>query len=222
MALPKRTKKSQTKINVLISVVFHVVMIGGLLYLAARQGVLGNKMKQITAFRVKEEKPPEPPKPKTEPKPDEPKPVVAEAPKTAAPPPVAQPNQAPPPVSVSAAPPPAIGADFSFSDGAKVVQSSTDPIQAFKGYVEYSLRSRWNKPEGIDDTAFAVEVEVALASDGRIENFDWKSGSNDKAWDASVRAALAATKSLGRPLPKGFPPRVIVRFDAVAETETLQ
>ncbi len=222
MALPPRTKKPQTRTDLLISVVVHVVAIGGLAYFAASQGVLGTKMKQIAAFRVKEEKPPEPVKPKTEPKPEEPKPEVAQTPKSTAPPPVASPHQAPPPAAVSAAPPPSIGADFNFSDGAKVVQSSTDPIQAFKGYLEYSLRSRWNKPETVDDSAFVAEVEVALAPDGRIEGFDWKSGSNDKGWDASVRAVLASTKTLGRPPPKGFPSRVIVRFDAVADTETLQ
>ncbi len=222
MALPTRTKQSQSRTNVLISIVFHAVLVGGLFWLAASQGVLGTKLKEITAFRVKEEKPPEPVKPKTEPKPDEPKPEVAVTPKTAPPPAATQPNTAPPPVSVSDAPPPSVGADFSFSDGAKVVQSSSDPVEVFKGYLEYSFRSRWSKPEGIDDTAFVAEVEVAIAPDGRVEKVDWKSGSNDKGWDASVRAALAATKSIGRPPPKGFPARVIVRFDAIAETETLQ
>lgn len=223
MALPQRTKKSQTRTNLLISVVFHAVAIGGLFYLAARQGVLGTRLKEITAFRVKEEKPPEPPKPKEEPKPETPKPAVAETPKpTAAPPPVAPANAAPPPVVVSAAPPPAIGADFNFADGAKVVQSTADPVEAFKGFLEYSLRAKWNKPDGIDDTAFVAEVEVAIAPDGRIEGFEWRGGSNDKAWDASVRAALAATKSVGRTPPTGFPRRVVVRFDAVPDTEVIQ
>jgi hypothetical protein len=34
-----------------------------------------------------------------------------------------------------------------------------------------------------------------------------------------VRAALAATKSLDRPPPTNFPPRIVVRFDVQDATE---
>jgi type IV secretory pathway VirB10-like protein len=223
MALPQRKRKSQAKINLLISIVFHVLVGGGLLYLAARQGVLGNKMREITAFRVKEEKPPEPQKPKEEPKPEEPKPEVAQAPRpqpttTQAPPP----NQAPPPTAISDAPPAASAADFNFSDGAKVIQTPNDPIEAYKGFVEFSIRSRWNKPEGVDDSTFVAEVEVSLAPDGKIERYEWKSQTADKTWNNSIGVAMAATKNIGRPLPKGFPSKFLVRFDAVADTEAVQ
>ena len=222
MDRPARKRSKSAKTDLVISVVFHAVIIAGLFYLAARQGVLGKKLKEISAFRVKEEKPPEPPKPKEEePKPDVAKPEPA-APKANLPPPPAM-TAVPPPSAAppAAAPPPAITADFNFSDGAKAVQSTTDPVATYRSFVEFALRSRWTKPDEFEDSQFVAEVEVALAPDGRITGFDWKRGSNEKRWDDSVRAALASTKSISRPPPAGFPGRFIVRFDAVPDTEPI-
>jgi len=88
--------------------------------------------------------------------------------------------------------------------------------------VEYAFRSRWVKPDDINDVQFVAEVEVAIAPDGRVSATDWKRGSGDSRWDASVRAALQGTPHIGRPPPKGFPNRFVVRFDAVQETVPVQ
>ena len=59
---PKKKKKNSSKVNLTISAVFHALLIGALVYFAARQGYLGKKLKEITVYKVEKEKPPEPPK----------------------------------------------------------------------------------------------------------------------------------------------------------------
>ena len=49
---------------------------------------------------------------------------------------------------------------FEFHDGAKEVQSISDPNVIYKGLVEHALRSRWNRPEDIADENFVAEVNV--------------------------------------------------------------
>lgn len=225
MALPQRQKKKQSRLSLLVSVVLHVVLGVTLFLVAAREGILGKKMKEITAVIVpKEEKKPEPTKPKEEPK-TEPRPreeAKAAPPRAVAAPPAMA--AAPPPsgAPAAAAPPPAIGADFDFNDGAKAVQTTSDPVELYKQTVEYAFRSRWQKPDGIDDSQFVAEAEVALTPDGSVTKYDWKRGSGDTRWDASVKTALAQTKSIGRKAPKGFPPTVVVRFDTVIDSEPVQ
>ncbi len=104
------------------------------------------------------EKPPEPPKvepPKVEPPKVEP-PKMVETPK-AAPPTVAPPTVAPPPPELPA---------FEFAGG-KTVETSSDPVQLYKGYMEYTLRSKWDRPEDMDDDNYTVEVGVTVDKDGR-------------------------------------------------------
>jgi biopolymer transport protein ExbD len=50
---------------------------------------------------------------------------------------------------------------FEFSGG-KTVQSSSDPVQLYRGFVEYSLRSHWTRPENIADDNYVAEVDVLL------------------------------------------------------------
>lgn len=224
MALPQRHKKQQSRLSLVVSVVLHLVLGVALFIVAAREGILGKKMKEITAVIVpKEEKKPEPTKPKEEPK-TEPRPQEAKA---APPRAVTAPSavaSAPPPsgAPTAAAPPPAIGADFDFNDGAKAVQTTSDPVELYKQTVEYAFRSRWQKPEGLDDSQYVAEADVMLTPDGSVTRYDWKRGSGDAKWDASVKIALAQTKSIGRKAPKGFPGTVLVRFDTVVDSEPVQ
>ncbi len=221
MDIPERKKKKQSRVSFLVSIGLHVVLALGIFLLAAREGILGKKLREMTAVVVPAEKK-EPVKPKEEPKPE----VVKTEPKTEAPKatvaPAAVTSAAPPPVGTAAAPPPAIGADFDFNDGAKAVQTTSDPQALYKQRVEYAFRSRWQKPDGLDDTGYVVEVEVAVSQDGAVTGTNWKKGSGDKKWDDTVRDALASTKSVGSKLPKGFPDRFLVRFDAVADSEPVQ
>ena len=79
--------------------IFHGIIIGALIFVAAREGILGKDLKKIAVTMVPKEKPPEkpkekPPEPKPEvvpPKPEPPKPVatVAQIAKTEVTPPPA-------------------------------------------------------------------------------------------------------------------------------------
>jgi outer membrane biosynthesis protein TonB len=215
----KRKKRNSSKVNLLISLAFHGVLMIALVYFAARQGLLGKQLKKIAVEMVKEkppEKPKEPEKPKDEVPKAEPQKIVTapkiEAPKEA-PPPSANPVAAPPAVA-----PPAVDVSSFVFEGGKAVETSSDPVQVYKGLIEYSLHSRWNRPEDMDDHAFVAEVEVAVDRSGQISDPVWKKGSGNQRWDDSVRQALALAKGTSRPPPTNFPPRVTVRFDVVAAT----
>ena len=222
---PRTRRKRATQVSLVTSLVFHGAIIGALVFLAAREGYLGKQLKTIAVTMAPKEKPPEPEKPKEpekkpEPPPEKPKSEPEPQPR------VAPPEQAPPagPAAASTAPPPVAPppgqvAAFNFSDGAKVVESSSDPVQIFKGFVEFTLRSRWQRPEGLKDSDFVAEVDLRIDRDGKVTGSDWRRGSGHDGWDRSVRDALARTPSLGRPPPKGFPDRVLVRFDVVSEVD---
>lgn len=226
---PRKKKRNSSRVNLVASFVFHALVVAALVYFAAREGMLGKQMKkfavEMVAKEKKVEKPKEPEKPKEQ-KMDEPKTVKAELPKpTAAPGPrmaAAPPPSSAAPPPASAAPPAATVPAFDF-EGGKMVDTTSDPNVIYKNYVEYTLRSRWNRPDGIDDTAFIAEVEMAVASDGQVTAADWKRGSGEPKWDASVRQAVASVKAISRKPPTGFPPRFLVRFDVqAAEQQPVQ
>jgi len=218
-----RKQKKTSRLSVVISLVFHGVIIGALVFVAAREGILGKQLKKIAVTMVPKEKPPEE-KPKE--KPPEQKPP-AEEPKTDLPKPVLAtqaelPRATPPPSATATAPAGAPAATtlpaFDF-EGGKQVETTSDPNVIYKGFVEYTLRSRWNRPEGIYDENFVAEVELAIDREGRVQGTTWKKSSGDTAWDNSVKRVLATVSSIGRIPPKAFPDKVIVRFDVQAATE---
>jgi outer membrane biosynthesis protein TonB len=217
----QRRKVNSSKVNLTLSLVFHSLLIAVAFFFAARQGMLGKKLKEIAVTMVKEKKP-EPPKQKPEEPKPEPVKVVA-TPKVAAPEPVKAETAVAPPPTVSdvpiAAPPAAALPAFEFNDGAKDVQVTTDAGLIYKGLVEHALRTRWNRPEDVADDAFVAEVTVRVDSAGHLAGYDWLKGSGDARWDASVKQVLAQTKAFSRPPPKGFPEKFLVRFD-VESTKT--
>ncbi len=212
----KRKQRNSPKVNLIISAVFHGLILGGLLYFAAREGLLGKQIKKIAVEMVKE-KPPEKPKELEKPKvakievPKVETPKIAEVPKieppkeTAAPPPA---SAAPPAVAPPAAELPA----FAF-EGGKTVVSSSDPVQLYKGLLESTLRYNWDRPKDLDDHTYVAEVEVAVDSSGTISDPVWVKTSGHKQWDDSVRQAVASTPKVSRPPPKNFPGRVKILFD---------
>ncbi len=223
----QRRKVNSSKVNLTISVVVHSLLLALAFFFAAREGMLGRKLRQITVTMVPKEKKPEPPKEKpAAPKPEPPK--LAQTPKTVAPePPKVQTAAAPPPAAApavpAAAPPPATLPAFEFHDGAKEVQSTTDANVIYKGLVEYALRSRWTRPEDVADDKFVAEVNVEIDATGQLTGYQWLKGSGDQRWDHSVKQALAQTKAISRPPPKGFPGKFLVRFDVeAARTEPVQ
>jgi len=188
-------------------------------YFAARQGLLGKQMKKIAVEMVKEkppEKPKEPEKPKAEPPKVETSKVV-EKPKE-----VEEARIAPPPAATvpTVAPPAAELPSFEF-EGGKTVETSSDAVQIYKGYLEYALRSKWNRPDNLADDNYVAEVEVAVNRAGDVSDPVWRKGSGDPKWDESVRKVFAAVSRLDHSPPTNFPPRVIIRFDVQGETEPL-
>ena len=210
---PRKVKNS-SKVNLIISGVVHGAIVIALFYFAAREGFIGKKLQKIAVEMVKEKKP-EPEKPKPEPPKIEPpkvEPPKIEAPKVEtakAPPVTAPPVVAPPANDVPS---------FEF-DGGKAVNSESDPVQLYKGYIEYTLRSKWNRPENMPDDNYAVEVAVNVDKDGNISHPRWLSGSGDAKWDASVKDIFKMTSSIDRRPPTNFPPNVTIRFDVQEETE---
>ncbi|HXR03287.1 MAG TPA: TonB C-terminal domain-containing protein [Verrucomicrobiae bacterium] len=195
----------------MISFAFHAVLVLVLFYFAAREGLLGKKLNKIAVQMIKEkppEKPKEPEKPKIEPPKAEPPkietPKIVEAPPVAAPPVVAPPNSEVP--------------SFEFGGG-KAVETSSDPVQLYKGYMEYILRQKWNRPDDEADDDFVAEVAVSVDRQGNIENSTWLKGSGDDKWDATVKQVFNVVKNIDRPPPTNFPPRVTIRFDVQEQTE---
>jgi outer membrane biosynthesis protein TonB len=209
-----KPKKNSSKQSAMISLVLHGLLVGALVYFAAREGLLGKKLQKISVQMVKE-KPPE--KPKEPPKPETPKvepPKVVEAPKFE-PPKVAS---APPPAAPIVAPPPAEMPTFEFAGG-MAVNSESDPVKLYQGYMEYVLRDRWNRPDGVQDDSDAVEVQIHVDRQGHLSDPVWQKGSGNKIWDDSVREVFKQVTTIDRPPPTNFPPVVTIRFDTEEQTE---
>jgi TonB family protein len=215
--IQQRKKRNSSKINLTISFIFHGILILIVFVFAAREGMLGKKLKQLSVTMVAKEKKPEAPKEKV----PEPKAETAktdQAPKMAIPQPKADTVAvAPPPPALDTAPAIAPAAavlpDIEFGDGAKQVQSISDPNGVYKALIEHTLRSRWNRPEDIADDTYVAEVELSVDAKGRVTDYRWLKGSGDKRWDDSVKAVVAQTKTISHPPPKGFPQQFPVRFD---------
>lgn len=219
--IPQRKKRNSSKVNLIISLVFHTCLVLGIGFLAAREGMLGKTLKQITVTMAPKEKKPEPPKEKE--KPVAPKVEQAKAAEvakpvvSAAPPP--QVATAPPPVQEAAptvAPAAAVLPDMVFDDGAKQVQVG-DANSIYKGLIEHAIRARWERPEDIADEAFVAEVELSVGQSGELGAYRWLKGSGNGRWDDSVKAALTKTKAVTSKPPKGFPGKFVVRFDVESQ-----
>ena len=214
--IQQRKRTNSSRVNLTISFIFHGILILVVFFFAAREGMLGKKLKQLSVTMTRERKP-EPPKEKPpEPKIEPPKTQQAAA-KTDIPPPKVETASAPPPAANLVAPAAAPSAvnlpAFDFNDGAKDVQTISDPNAIYKALVEHSLRARWNRPDDIADDTYVAEVQLSIDSKGRVTDTRWLTGSGDKRWDDSVKAVIAQTKTISRPPPKGFPERFQVRFD---------
>jgi TonB family protein len=213
--IPQRKKNNSAKINLIISVVFHSVLVAVVFYFAAKEGLLGKKLKELTVTMVKEKKPEppkeKPPEPKIEPPKTQEAKVSVPQPKTetvTAPPPPAATAEAP-----EAAPAPVALPSFAFSDGAIDVQSISDPNSVYKALVEHTLRSYWNRPEDMTDDSFVAVVELTIDKTGYVDDWRWLNGSGNTRWDQTVKDAVTQLKAISRPPPKDFPGKFSVRFD---------
>jgi TonB family protein len=209
-----RKKRNSSKVNLLISFTFHALIVVVGIYFAARGGLLGKQIQKISVEMIKE-KPPEKPKVVEKPKVEPPK----EAPKLAATPKVEPPKEAPPAAGPPTVAPPATELPSFVFEGGKTVESSSDPVQLYKGLLEYAFRSRWDRPENLHDDNYVAEVSVTVDHSGQITGVDWLKGSGNPVWDNSVRRAIAAVTRMDSQPPTNFPPHVVVRFDVQQETE---
>ncbi len=214
--IQKRKQRNSSKVNLMISAAFHGLLILAIIFFAAREGLIGKRLKQLAVTMVPKEKKPEPPKEK----PPEPKietPKTPDSPKMSLPPPPVESRAAAPAPDVAApveAAPAAVSLpSFEFHDGAKEVSSISDPNSLYQALVEHAFRSHWNRPEDAADERYVADAEVAVDASGEVTQYRWISGSGDKRWDDSVKAALEETKQISRPPPKGFPGKFDIRFD---------
>jgi len=209
-----RQKRNSSKVNLLISLAFHALIVVVGLYFAARGGLLGKQIQKISVEMVKEKRPEKPKaaeKPKTEP--------LKEAPKMVAAPKVEPPKEAPAAAAPPTIAPPAAELPSFVFEGGKTVESSSDPVQIYKGEVEYTLRSKWSRPDNLKDDEYVAEVAISVSHDGQLSHPVWEKGSGNPLWDDSVRRALAMVTHMDRPPPTNFPPRVTIRFDVQEEAE---
>ncbi|MGA3284028.1 MAG: TonB C-terminal domain-containing protein [Verrucomicrobiota bacterium] len=213
-----RKRRNSSKVNLLISFICHALIVLVALYFAARQGLLGKQIQKISVEMIKE-KPPEKPKEPEKPKVEPPK---IEQPKIVATPKAEPPKEAPPSVAAppTVAPPAAELPSFAF-EGGKAVETSSDPVQLYKGEVEYALRAKWNRPDNLKDDDYVAEVKLSVDRAGQLSHPVWEKESGNQLWDDSVRRALATVTRMDRPPPTNFPPHIVVRFDVQEETEPI-
>ena len=209
-----RKKRNSSKVNLLISFTFHALIVVVGLYFAARGGLLGKQIQKISVEMIKE-KPPEKPKVVEKPKVEPPK----EAPKLANAPKVEPPKEAPPAAGPPTVAPPAAELPSFVFDGGKTVESSSDPVQLYKGLLEYAFRAKWDRPENLHDDDYVAEVGVTVDREGQITGVEWLKGSGNPVWDNSVHRAIAAMTKMDSAPPTNFPPNVVIRFDVQQETE---
>lgn len=215
-----RKPRNSSRANLIIALVFHALLVFVILYFAAQNGLIGERLKKLTVSMIKEP-PPEKPKEPEKSVPEPPKEAPRETPpKMVEVAPASPPASAPPAVEPSSvmAPPPVDMPSFDFQDGARPVETAT-PARLYKGLVEYTLRANWDRPTDVADSNYFAEVEIQVNSSGQIIRDVWKRGSGDQRWDKTVRDAIARTRELNRPPPTGFPDKVLVRFDTATEPE---
>lgn len=217
-----RRKRNSAKVNLTLSIAFHLVLVALGAFWAAREGMMGKGLQSLTVVLVpKEKKPDEPKKEESRPADNKPEPTVARPAPAARPADLPRPAAPPPPAYVeTTAPPPAEIPVLTLGDlGA--ADAAPDAIEAYKGYVELTLRNQWLRPEQPDDAGLAAEVEVAVNQAGQLQQHELKRSSGDRRWDESVLKAIASTRAFARPPPPGFPTRFLVRFDVELLPEPL-
>lgn len=217
----RRIERNSSKVNLIISLTFHALIVVVGFYFAARGGLLGKQMKKIAVEMVKE-KPPEKPKEIDKPK-EPPKDIPKDLPKVETPKITDTPKISLPPSMVvpsAVAPPAADLPAFDFAGG-KAVETSANPVELYRGLLQSTFTRIWDKPEDLSDDNFVAEVRVSVSPDGRISDPQWLKSSGNKRWDDSVREAVGAIRKMDRPPPTNFPSRVVVRFDVQEITQPI-
>jgi protein TonB len=202
----RKQKKSGLGTTLAVVAAIHLVIGGGLVWLAHTQvGQEWLKIYKIKISQVKE-KPPEPPPP-PEPEPPKPEPPKPE-PKAEAPPPPPAPVEAPKSQElVKAAPPvslPGFGNPF-----------GTGRRSRFAGYVDLvtsEIQKQYKQPPDlVPEIEYIVLCQLRIDENGRVLTYQLVNSSGNKEFDQSALEALAAVRQL-RPPPPGMSPVIVVKF----------
>src|SRR5262245_14207113 len=170
-----RQQNNTPGVGIIVSVLLHSVVFGLLIFLAAREGMLGRELRKIAVTLVPRPKQMEPVKPIE-------KPATVPTPQIAVlqPPPKVNPVVSPPPARETiqnevlapppnpaieaprlAAPPPSAIPALEFG-GARLVETASDPTVLYRSYVEYVFRANWTRPANLRDQTYVAEVEVEI------------------------------------------------------------
>ena len=115
--------------------------------------------------------------------------------------------------------PPAVDVPSFDFEGGKAVNSESRSVQLYKGYMEYMLRSKWNRPENMDDDNYVAEVRVNVDKQGNLSPIPMAEELRQRQWDPSVKDVFKVVTQIDRQPPTNFPPNVTIRFDVQEETE---
>lgn len=228
-----KKKKSKLGSTLTIVAVLHLIVAGGLVWLAST--AVGREMLaiyKINVLNVPEPKPEPPveapkkeeaPKPKTEEKPPEPAPEVEAPPAQEAPTEVAA--LEPPSEPVMDAPiapgPPLPSVTDMPPSGAIRLPSSGDPFAGGKAGRKYSgyadlvtseIQKNYKQPSDLPaDIRLAVLFQLRLDEEGRLLEYKLVNSSGNPRFDESALQALANIKQLRRP-PQGMSKTLTVKF----------
>ena len=172
-----RKKRNSSKVNLLISFIFHAMLVLTLLYFAARQGIAGQTDQENLGGDDQGKAAGETQgtgKAQGRTAQDRATQNRGHAQGRAAQGSAAR--RRPPP---TVAPPAAELPSFEF-EGGKAVETSSDPVQLYKGAVEYALRSKWNRPDNLADDDYVAEVNVTVGRDGQLSDPVWEKESGNK------------------------------------------
>lgn len=203
-----KKKKSRLGTTLIIVAGFHLLLAGGLVWLATTS--LGQELLAIYKINIRNVKEPEPPKPK----PPEPEPPKPEPP----PPPPAEPEAAPPPVEeAKSAPPPPVehAAPVQLPGFGNPFASGNGTGGKFSGYVDLitsEIQRLYKQPPDLpSNLALAVVFQLQVDDEGKLLKYQLLDSSGNQKFDQSALQAISELKKL-RPPPTGMSRKIVVKF----------
>jgi len=209
-----KKKKNKVGTTLMIVAALHVLVGGGLVWLASTS--LGQEFLAYYKINIRNVKEPEPPKPKPpepeppKPEPPEPPPPEAPEPEAPAPPPVQEVISAPPPApsepTAQAVQLPAFGNPFA---------AGTGQGRKYSGYIDLvtsEIQRLYHQPSDLSDgISLAVMFQLHIDDEGKLLGYQLLGSSGNEKFDQSALQAIAKLKQL-RPPPTGMSRTIIVKF----------
>lgn len=207
-----KKKKSKIGTTLMIVAALHLLLAGGLVWLAST--AVGQEFLAYYKINIRNVKEPEPPKPKPpepeppKPEPPEPEPPAPE-PEAPAPPPVEAVESAPPPAPSEPAPQPvqlpSIGNPFAGGGQGK----------KYSGYIDLvttEIQRLYQQPSDLSNSiSLSVMFQLHIDDGGKLLGYQLVGSSGNDKFDQSALQAIAKLKQL-RPPPTGMSRIIIVKF----------